>query len=100
MADGSPFDMDKDYSVAVTSYRSDGAGGLLKAAGLMDARSVADRIIYRGPEFRTILYHYLKKYGSIDPAVVGDPDVIGSWKFIPDFAPEAIKSDVELLYGK
>lgn len=100
MADGSPFDMDKDYSVAVTSYRSDGAGGLLKAAGLMDAQSVADRIIYRGPEFRTILYHYLKKYGSIDPAVVGDPDVIGSWKFIPDFAPEAIKSDVELLYGK
>ena len=100
MADGSPFEMDKDYSVAITSYRSTGSGGLMKAAGLMDARSVEDRIIYRGPEFRTILYRYLKKHGSIDPAVVGDPNVVGSWRFVPDFAPEAIKADVELIYGK
>ena len=38
--------------------------------------------------------------GSIDPAVVGDPKVVGSWKFVPEFAPAAIKADVELLYGK
>lgn len=100
MADGSPFEMDKDYSVAITSYRSTGSGGLMKAAGLMDARSVEDRIIYRGPEFRTILYRYLKKHGFIDPAVVGDPNVVGSWRFVPDFAPEAIKADAELIYGK
>lgn len=100
MADGRPFDMEKDYSVAITSYRSVGSGDLLKAAGLTDAQSVADRIIYQGPEFRTILYQYFRKHGSIDPAVVGNPKVIGSWKFIPDFAPEAIKSDVELIYGK
>ncbi len=100
MADGRAFEMDKEYIVAITTYRSVGSGGLLKAAGLPDMKSVEDRIVYRGPEFRTILYEYFKKYGSVDPAVIGDPKAIGSWKFVPDFAPDAIKTDVELLYGK
>jgi len=100
MADGRAFEMDKEYIVAITTYRSVGSGGLLKAAGLPDMKSVEDRIVYRGPEFRTILYEYFKKYGSVDPAVIGDPKAIGSWKFVPDFAPDAIKADVELLYGK
>lgn len=100
MADGSKFELDKEYTAAITTYRSVGSGGLLKAAGLEDMKSVEDRIVYRGPEFRTILYRYFKKNGSIDPAVVGDPKVVGSWKFVPEFAPAAIKADVELLYGK
>ena len=100
MADGSAFDLDKEYSVAITSYRSTGSGGLLKAAGLTDAKSVEDRVVYRGPEFRTILYKYFKKHGSVDPAVIGDPKLVGTWRFVPDFAPAAIKADVETLYGK
>lgn len=100
MADGSSFEMDKEYTAAITTYRSVGSGGLLKAAGLTDAKSVEERIVYRGPEFRTILYQYFKKNGSVDPAVIGDPKVIGSWKFIPESASAAIKADVELLYGK
>ena len=97
MADGSKFELDKEYTAAITTYRSVGSGGLLKAAGLTDTKSVEERIVYRGPEFRTILYQYFKKNGCVDPAVVGDPKVIGSWKFIPEFAPAAIKADIELL---
>ena len=100
MADGRAFELDKEYTAAITTYRSVGSGGLLKAAGLADAKSVEDRIVYRGPEFRTILYEYFKKNDSVDPAVIGNPKVIGSWKFIPESAPAAIKADVELLYGK
>ena len=100
MADGRAFEMDKEYLAAITTYRSVGSGGLLKAAGLTDAKSVEDRIVYRGPEFRTILYEYLKKNDSVDPSIIGEPKVVGSWKFVPDFAPAAIKADVELLYGK
>ena len=100
MADGSAFEMDKEYTAAITTYRSVGSGGLLKAAGLTDMKSVEDRIVYRGPEFRTILYQYFKKNGSVDPVVIGDPKVIGTWKFVPESAPAAIKADVELLYGK
>ena len=100
MADGGVFDPDKEYLVAITSYRSTGSGGLLKAAGLTDAKSVEDRIVYRGPEFRTILYRYFKRHGSVDPSVIGDPKLVGSWRFVPDFAPAAIKADMEALYGE
>jgi len=92
--------MDKEYSVAITSYRYVGSGGLLKAAGLEDAASVEERVVYRGPEFRTILYNYLKNNGIVDPEVIGNPALVGRWMFVPNFAPAAIKSDVELIYGK
>lgn len=100
MADGSAFDMDKMYSVGITTYRAVGSGGLLKAAGLETAEDVEARTIYKGPEFRTLLYDYLKKHGSIDPAEIGRKEVTGSWKFIPTFAEEAIRKDVLLLYGE
>lgn len=99
MADGSEFSLDKQYSVGITTYRAVGSGGLLKAAGLDSAEAVEDRIIYRGPEFRTILYEYLKRNGCIDPAVTGDPKVVGSWKFLPESAADGIRRDVEMLYG-
>lgn len=100
MADGSAFDMDKMYRVAITSYRASGSGGMLQAAGLDTSEKAQERIIYRGPEFRKLLFDYLKKNGVIDPAVIGDTKVVGSWKFVPDFAPEGIRKNVETIYGK
>lgn len=100
MADGSAYDMDKKYSVGITTYRYVGSGGLLKAAGLEEFQDVKDRVLFRGPEFRTILYEYLKDNGSIDPAKISDPKVVGTWKFIPNFAPERLRKDVETVYGK
>lgn len=100
MADGSAFDMDRMYSVGITTYRAVGSGGLLKASGLDSAEAVEKRITCRGPEFRTILYEYLKRNGSIDPEKTGDPKVVGRWKFVPIFAEETIKKDIELIYGK
>lgn len=99
MADGSEFSLDKMYSVGITTYRAVGSGGLLKAAGLDSAEAVEARTVYRGPEFRTILYEYLKRNGCIDPAVTGDPKVVGSWKFLPESASDGIRRDVETLYG-
>ena len=70
MADGRAFDMNKMYTVGITSYRASGAGGLLKAAGLLSAEDVEARTLFKGPEFRTILYEYFLKNGSIDPEVI------------------------------
>lgn len=99
MADGSKFSLEKTYSVGITTYRAVGSGGMLKAAGLDSTEAVEARTIYRGPEFRTILYEYLKRNGSINPAVIGNPKVVGSWKFVPESAVDGIQRDVELLYG-
>ena len=100
MADGRAFEMDKMYTVGITSYRASGAGGLLKAAGLLSAEDVEARTLFKGPEFRTILYEYFLKNGSIDPEVTGNKELVGRWKFVPEGVSEGIVKDVELLYGK
>ena len=100
MADGRPFEMDKMYTVGITSYRATGAGGLLKAAGLLSAEDVEARTLFKGPEFRTILYEYFRKNGSIDPAAVGRKELVGRWKFVPEGVVDVIEKDVELMFGQ
>jgi 2',3'-cyclic-nucleotide 2'-phosphodiesterase/3'-nucleotidase len=98
MADGSAFDLQREYNVAMTSYRASGGGGLLKEAGI-DTDRIDDRTVERYPEIRNILYDYLMKNGSIDPEVIGNPAVIGSWSFVPgNLAGTALERDMALLF--
>ena len=98
MAGGQPFDLDKTYFVAMTSYRASGGGGILKAIGV-DTDHITDRVVEYYPEIRNILYNYLLEHGSIDPAVIGDPERIGRWRFVPEnLAAKGIAADMDLLF--
>ena len=100
LADGSAFDPARTFNVAVTSYRASGGGNLLDEIGI-DTDRIDERVVARYPEIRNILYDYLKEHGSIDPEVIGDTRVIGSWKFVPEkWANPALKADLALLFGK
>ena len=100
LADGSPFDPGRVFNVALTSYRASGGGGLLDEIGI-DTDAINGRVVARYPEIRSILYDYLLEHGSIDPEVISNPKVIGSWKFVPEkLANPALKSDLSLLFGK
>lgn len=100
MADGTPFDPARTYNVAMTSYRASGGGGLLQETGV-DTDAIEERIAARYPEYRNILYDYLMENGSIDPEVIGNPAVIGSWKFVPEkLAQDALKADMALLFKR
>lgn len=98
MADGNGFDMDKEYTVAMTSYRASGGGKILEeGAGIKDSET---RTVGRYPELRNILYDYLQANGAIDPEKTGDTSVLGHWEFIPaDKAKAAIAKDMLLLFG-
>ena len=100
MADGSAFDPARTFNVAITSYRASGGGALLDEIGI-DTDKIDERVVARYPEIRNILYDYLKENGSIDPEVIGDPKVIGSWKFVPEnLANPALKADLALLFDR
>ena len=100
MADGSAFDPAREYNVAMTSYRASGGGNLMKEAGI-DTDYIDDRIVGRYPEIRNILYDYLLENGSIDPEVIGNPAVIGQWKFVPEnWAEPALARDMALLFRR
>uniref|UniRef100_UPI0019CFC8AF 5'-nucleotidase C-terminal domain-containing protein n=1 Tax=Bacteroides gallinarum TaxID=376806 RepID=UPI0019CFC8AF len=96
MADGTPFDMDKMYTVALNSYRGNGGGELLtKGAGIPQDK-LKERIITSTDKD---LRYYLMQY--IEQKKVIEPRALGQWKFIPEeWAVPASKRDYEFLFGK
>lgn len=94
MADGSAFDMDKDYSVAVNSYRGNGGGGLLTEGAGIPVDKLNDRIIKAtDKDLRFYLMEYIKKTGTICPTT------LDLWKFIPEeWTVPAAKRDYKLLF--
>lgn len=99
MADGSAFDENAEYTVAMTSYRAAGGGSLMSQGAQIDTDRIDERIIQRYPELRNLLYDYLKENGSIDPVVIGDRKVLGSWSFVPEkVVKPAMDKDMALLF--
>lgn len=96
MADGTPFDMDKMYAVALNSYRGNGGGELLtKGAGIPQDK-LKERIIRSTDKD---LRYYLMQY--IERKKVIEPRALGQWKFVPEeWAAPASKRDYEFLFGK
>jgi 2',3'-cyclic-nucleotide 2'-phosphodiesterase/3'-nucleotidase len=99
LADGSAFDAAAEYDVAMTSYRASGGGSIMREGAGIDTDNIAQRTVAYHPEIREILYEYLVEHGEIAPEKIGDPAVIGSWKFIPeDLAEKALQRDMDLLF--
>lgn len=100
MADGRNFSLDERYNVGITSYRATGAGGLLASAGI-DPKKLDERIVKRYPEFRTLLYKYLKSEGGIDTGKINANEHLGFWKFIPEeMSEKALERDLKSIFGK
>ena len=100
MADGSAFDMDAVYNVAMTSYRANGGGGHLSQGAGIDTAEIGERVVARYPEIRQMLYDYFKEYGVVSPELVGDPSVVGSWRFVPSgLAEKALDADMALMFA-
>ena len=99
LADGSAFDPEAWYRVAMTSYRASGGGEHLSAgAGLSKEESEA-RIVERHPEIRELIYQYFKQHGTVDAALIGDRAVIGEWHFVPEkMADPMIREDLGLIF--
>ena len=99
-ADGSAFDETAVYNVAMTSYRANGGGGLLKQGAGIDTGNIGERVVARYPEIREMLYEFIQEHGAITPELVGDPAVIGHWEFVPaTIARKALDADMKLLFG-
>ena len=99
LSDGTPFDMSAKYNVAMTSYRASGGGAIMREGAGIDTDNIEARVVAKYPEVRNILYDYLMEHGSIDPALIGDPSVIGHWEFVPEkLAGRMLEKDMKLLF--
>ncbi len=96
MADGTPFDMDKMYKVAVNSYRGNGGGELLTKGSGISQDELKERIIHSTDKD---LRYYLMQY--LEQKKVIEPRALNQWKFIPEeWVVPAAKRDYEFLFGK
>ncbi len=99
LADGSAFNPDGWYNVAMTSYRASGGGDtVILGAGIPKEETDA-RVVARYPEIREMVYQYIKKHGTVDPVLIGDRSVIGEWHFEPEkLVAPLMAADMELLF--
>lgn len=96
MADGTPFDAERMYTVALNSYRGNGGGELLTKGAGIPHDALKERIIRSTDKD---LRYYLMQY--IEQKKLLEPRSLGQWKFIPEaWAQPASRRDYELLFGE
>ena len=94
MADGTPFDMNKTYKVAINSYRGNGGGGhLTKGAGI-PKQELGDRMVSSTiKDLRYFLMKWIEKQQFVRPKA------FGNWNVVPTAWYETAKvKDYKLLY--
>lgn len=98
LADGTPFSLDRTYSVALTSYRANGGGDILvRGAGIPKDR-LDSLITGRYPEIRDLIYTFIQENNVLDHSLLDNPQLIGNWSFQPAEAREQIARDLKLVF--
>ncbi|MDE6415996.1 MAG: 5'-nucleotidase C-terminal domain-containing protein [Duncaniella sp.] len=95
MADGSPFDPEADYKVAINSYRANGGGDLLTRGAGIPLQELKNRILSAtDKDLRYYLMKEIERRGTIDARVDSN------WRFIPEHltAPASLR-DRKILFG-
>ena len=95
MADGTPFQMDKVYKVAVNSYRGNGGGDLLTKGAGIPKEELKSRIITSTE--KDLRYYLMKR---IEEKKQLDPKPLNQWKFIPEeWTVPAAKRDYDTVFN-
>ncbi len=96
MSDGTPFDINRRYRVAINSYRGNGGGDLLTKGAGIPQNELKKRIVKATDKD---LRFYLMK--AIETKDALSPVIEENWKFEPDeLVAPAIVRDREILFGK
>lgn len=94
MADGTPFNPDREYKVAINSYRGNGGGELITRGAGISHEELPNRLI---TSTENDLRYYLMQR-IIEQKVIS-PKRLNHWRFVPDeWVPAAIKRDRKILF--
>ncbi len=94
MADGTPFDPDREYKVAINSYRGNGGGELITRGAGIPHSELKSRILTSTE--RDLRYYLMQR---ILGQKVVTPQKLNHWRFVPDeWAPAALERDRKILF--
>ncbi|MGL4852933.1 MAG: bifunctional metallophosphatase/5'-nucleotidase [Phocaeicola sp.] len=96
MSSGEAFDENRQYKVAVNSYRGNGGGDLLtKGAGIPSEELVNRILSATDKDLRYYLIQHIEKKKSVEPMKYNN------WSLIPEaWTVPAAKRDYKLLFGE
>lgn len=95
LANGTTFDLEKKYKVAINSYRGNGGGGHLVNGAGIPKEELTNRIL---SSTEKDLRYYMMKW--IEEQKIIAPSEVINWKAIPeDWINLAKERDYKLLYG-
>ena len=93
LANGSDFDRDATYKVALTSYRASGGGYLLEQGAGIAKEDIQGRIVALYADIREILYDQIQADGTLEA------EKLNHWKFVPtNVAATLAEKDYKLLF--
>lgn len=94
LANGSSFDMNRTYKVALNSYRGNGGGELLtKGAGIPQGELTKRIVFSTDKDLRYYLMEYIQKQGILTPKA------LNQWRFVPEeLVKPAATRDYNLLF--
>jgi len=94
-SDGAPFDLNKTYKVAVTSFQGSGGGGILTLGAGIPKKDLPARILFStDKDLRYYMIEMIKEEKKITP------EKLNQWKYIPEkWTDKAGKRDWKLLFG-
>lgn len=96
MADGTPFDLDREYKVAINSYRGNGGGELITRGAGIPHSELKSRILASTEQD---LRYYLMQRIIEQKTIV--PKKLNHWRFVPDeWVPAAIERDRKILFPR
>ena len=95
MTNGAPFEIGKQYKVAINSYRGNGGGGhLTQGAGIAREELMSRVITSTDRDLRYYMIEYIKNLRDINP------QALNNWKLIPEKLIFEIKQkEYNLLFG-
>ncbi len=94
LADGTPFSLDKEYLVAVNSYRGNGGGELLTRGAGIPHGDLLKRVV-KSTE-KDLRYHFME---LIKQRGVVTPKLLNCWKFIPEeWTKDALLRDRDIVF--
>jgi len=95
LSEGTPFEIEKKYKVAINSYRGNGGGGhLTKGAGIPQEKLTERVITSTEKDLRYYMMKWIEKQKIVTPL----EDV--NWSIVPeDWVREAKKRDINFMFG-
>lgn len=97
LADGRTFCADSTYKVALTNYRASATGQI--GSVKLENGTMQERIVERNKEIRDIVYELIKETSNLGPELISSPELLGSWKFVPENVAEPLlDKDMGLIF--